>query len=287
MDKVVLCPNPGRDKGYRFTQKIYTMLAQAGHHPVLCPLFERYSEYDGIPSDMQVARLETELPQAEMAVAFGGDGTILYTARAAAAYGVPVLGVNLGNKGFVAELERGDTQLLLEAAAGRYTIDQRMMLDVTVVRGGKAVFSDFALNDVVVGGIARVVDVSVFGDDRKISEFSGDGIVVATPTGSTAYSMAAGGPIVEPAAENIIITPICAHALIARSFVLAPDRKVSVQLGPLGKKSAYLSVDGEDSTALESGDILQIARSQRVTRLVHVSNRSFYEKVSEKLGERK
>lgn len=287
MDEILLCPNPGRDKDLELTREVYRLLVRNGHHPRVCPLFDRYGGYCELPEEMQVCSLETELPRAKMILVFGGDGTILYTARIAATAGVPVLGINMGNKGFIAELERTDIELVLKAVSGQYTLESRMMLDVEVFRDGKAVFSDFALNDVVVGGIARVIDLQVCGDGKKITAFAGDGIVVATPTGSTAYSMAAGGPIVEPAAENIIITPICAHALVERSFVLAPDRRVSVEVGYLGKKSAYLSVDGEDSMDLLGGDILQIRKSRHVTQLVRVSERSFYEKVSEKLGERR
>lgn len=287
MDEILLCPNPGRDKNLGLTMEVYRLLVRNGHYPVVSPLFARYGGYCELPEDVRVRPLEEELPKAKMVLVFGGDGTILYTARQAAKAGVPVLGINMGNKGFIAELERTDIDLVLKAVSGKYALESRMMLDVEVLRGGATVFSDFALNDAVVGGIARVIDLRVCGDGKKITAFAGDGIVVATPTGSTAYSMAAGGPIVEPAAENIIITPICAHALIERSFVLAPDRKVSVEVGYLGKKSAYLSVDGEDSMNLLGGDVLQIRKSEHVTRLVRVSERSFYEKVSEKLGERR
>ena len=161
-----------------------------------------------------------------------------------------------------------------------------MMLDVTVRREGRPVFTELALNDAVItkGAVARVLDLEVTGDRVVISSFSGDGIVVATPTGSTAYSMAAGGPIVEPTAENIIISPICAHSLHAKPFVLDSARTVGVRLLPGGKKTAYLSVDGGRAFRVQPGDWVECRRSRQVTRLVKLTGRSFYDRINQKLG---
>ena len=161
-----------------------------------------------------------------------------------------------------------------------------MMLDVTVRREGRPVFTELALNDAVVtkGAVARVLDLEVTGDRVVISSFSGDGLVVATPTGSTAYSMAAGGPIVEPTAENIIITPICAHSLHAKPFVLDSARTAGVRLTPGGKKTAYLSVDGGRAFRILPGDWVECRRSRQMTRLVRLTGRSFYDRINQKLG---
>ena len=217
---------------------------------------------------------------------FGGDGTILHSAREATPRNVPVLGVNLGSIGFMAELEHNELSLLSRLASGRFGIERRMMLDVTVRREGRPVFTESALNDAVVtkGAVARVLDLEVTGDRVVISSFSGDGIVVATPTGSTAYSMAAGGPIVEPTAENIIITPICAHSLHAKPFVLDSARSVGIRLTPGGKKTAYLSVDGGRAFRIQPGDWVDCRRSRQVTRLVKLTGRSFYDRINQKLG---
>ena len=286
MKKILLCPNLERDTGLSLTLKVYKQLKESGLKPVVCSLFEKK---DGavLPGFGAACCLSEEVSNADMIITFGGDGTLLHAARAAAQYKVPVLGINLGTKGFMADLEPADLDLVFKAVSGHFMVDKRMMLDVSIERRGEILLHDFALNDVVVGGIARLINISVFGDGEKISEFSGDGIVVATPTGSTAYSMSAGGPIVEPAAENIIVTPICAHVLIAKSFVLAPQRVVTLQIGKLHDKAAYISVDGGGSFDLQTGDIIKISRSKLETALVHVSKTSFYDKVSEKLGERK
>ena len=221
-----------------------------------------------------------------MLICFGGDGTILHAAKDATAHQVPILGVNMGSVGFMAELEHSELSLLSKVTAGKYTVEDRMMLDVSVHRDGRTVYEDLALNDAVMtkGAVARIVDLLVYGDGVLISDFGGDGVIVSTPTGSTAYSMAAGGPIVEPSAESLIITPICAHALQAKSFVLGRDRTVEVRTERSSRKSVYLSVDGGKAFKLAGGDRVVIRRSESKTRLVRLTDKSFYTIVSEKLG---
>jgi len=239
-----------------------------------------------LPPNVPLGSLGEELADAGALVCFGGDGTILHAAHEANARGIPVLGINLGSVGFMAELEHGELSLLSRLAAGRFGIERRMMLDVAVRREGHVVFTEHALNDAVVtkGAVARVLDLEVTGDRAVISAFAGDGLVVATPTGSTAYSMAAGGPIVEPTTENIIVTPICGHSLHAKPFVLGAGRAVGVRLAPGGKKTAYLSVDGGRAFRIQPGDWVECRRSRQVTQLVKLTGRSFYERINQKLG---
>jgi NAD+ kinase len=257
-----------------------------GRDYVICPLFDEYTSIDiPFPAKM-IAELEDELPTAEMIVTFGGDGTILKAARAAADYGVAILGINAGGKGFIAELEVDEIDLVDSAATGEYKTENRMMLDAEVIRDGKSICVDYALNDIVIRGYNKVIDLKLLGDRQIIYEISGDGVVVATPTGSTAYSMAAGGPIVEPSAENIIISPICAHVLEVKPFVLASDRCVSIEIGYKKQNHAFMSADGNERVEIYSGDTINIKKAMRYTRMVRLSNRSFYRKVSEKLGEK-
>jgi NAD+ kinase len=280
--KIVLCPNESRDIGLEVSREVARMLEARGMRTALCPLPDYDSAY---ARGAGYGALTAELDGAEVIIAFGGDGTILRTARAAAGLGVPILGVNLGGKGFMAELEKADIGVIPSALAGDYTTEGRMMLDVELRRGGDVICEDFALNDVVIGGITKVVDITLYGDGHVISELSGDGAVIATPTGSTAYSLSAGGPIVEPSAQNILITPVCAHMLKARPFVLAADRQVSAVLGAGRPNPAYMSVDGCEYVDLRGGDVLNVKKSGKLTRLVHLAGGSFYKKVSEKLGE--
>ena len=284
MKRIILCPNPVRDVNFACTEAVKHALQNRGIIPVVYPLHYVQEEWQE-PEGDELEALCQQIKDADLLICFGGDGTILHLARVTAPYQIPILTVNLGRKGFIAELEPKDTEKIAQIAAEEdYPIQKRMMIDVTVHRGGELVHRGFALNDAVISGKNRLIGVEVRGDGQLISRFSGDGIIVCTPTGSTAYSMAAGGPIIEPTAENLTITPICAHALMAKSFVLAPDRKVTVRVRLMGSREGYLSVDG-GSFGLEDQDEITITRSKNTTRLVKASEWSFYQIVSDKLGE--
>ena len=215
----------------------------------------------------------------DLVVAFGGDGTILHLARAASMRNVPVLGVNLGSLGFMSDLEASELGLLKNLAAGQFRREKRMMLDVSVWRDGRTVYNGSALNDAVVtkGAMARVVRLQVTTGDVQLGIFSGDGVVVATPTGSTGYSLSAGGPIVEPTARNFVISPICAHSVFSKSFVLSAAGTVTVAPAELNRKQVYLSVDGGKAFALRQGDKVKIGRSRFETELVRLTDKSIYD----------
>ena len=216
--KVVLSPNPYRDRGLKAALAAEKILRNVGVDTVMCLPFTVEGGNVELPKHISFKNTQEELKCADLLVCFGGDGTILHAAKDANAHKVPILGVNLGSVGFMAELEQSELSMLSKLAAGKYTVESRMMLDVTVRRDGKSVYNDIALNDAALtkGAVARVVDLEVYADKVLITRFSADGVVISTPTGSTAYSMSAGGPIVEPTAENIIVTPICPHALSVR-----------------------------------------------------------------------
>ena len=165
-----------------------------------------------------------------------------------------------------------------------YTIDSRMMLDVTVQRGRDIIFHDICLNDAAItkGAVARIVHLCVQCDGVQAMECGGDGIIVATPTGSTAYSLSAGGPIVEPAARNILITPICAHDMISRPLVASENRIVSVCLSKSAHRNAYISVDGGKAQKLNIGDSVIIRKSNLETKLIRLKDRSFYDVLNAK-----
>lgn len=283
MKKIILCPNPSRDAGLKYTGEVRRRLEEMGASVRVCTVFHPGSGTRNAGPETE--RVECEIEGADLLICFGGDGTILHLSHMAAKWDIPILTVNMGNKGFIAEMETGDIERLIQVAMGdSYRIEKRMMLDVSVLRKGENILQDYALNDAVIVGAARIIRLSVFGDGEKISEFSGDGIIISTPTGSTAYSMAAGGPIVEPGAQNIIITPICAHALIAKSFVLSSRREVTARLSRLNGKLAYLSVDGAQFRLNTSDEVL-IKKSEYVTKIVKASVRSFYEILNDKLGD--
>lgn len=283
--KIVLSSNPYRDKGLRVALEARRVLEHAGAQTVLCLPFQP-KKGDRLDLPLSLSLLSKELSEADLLICFGGDGTILHAARDAALHGVPILGVNMGSVGFMAELERSELPLLAPVAHGMYTIEERMMLDVKMLRGEKLISQDTALNDAVIskGSVARVAEMEVLADGVKATTITGDGVIVATPTGSTAYSMSAGGPIVEPTSKSIVVTPVCAHQLAARAMVLAPERVVTVQLPKWNRKYLYLSVDGGKAVRLTGGDRVEIRRSDRKTQLVRLVDRSFYQIINQKLG---
>ena len=234
--------------------------------------------------DLRFSRLERELPNAELVICFGGDGTILHMAKSAAKRGVPVLGVNIGTMGFIAELESSELDKFANLVRGEYTLESRMMLDVTVQRDQDILFHDICLNDVVVtkGTVARIVHLAVKCDGTTAMEMGGDGVILATPTGSTAYSLSAGGPIVEPEAQNIVITPICPHDMGSRCIMASDKRTITVEMARNARRNAYLSVDGGKAIRLNMGDVVTVKKSQIVTKLVRLNQRSFYDVVNVK-----
>ena len=285
MKNVILTPNPYRDKGFQTVRRAMEILRDAGMEPKLCLPFEVDRSYE-LPRDLRFSKLDRELQNAELVICFGGDGTILHMAKAATRKNVPILGVNIGTMGFMAELESTELHQLARLAQDDYTVDHRMMLDVTVQRDRDIIFHDICLNDVVVtkGAVARIVHLCVKCDGVNAMEFGGDGVIISTPTGSTAYSYSAGGPIVEPEAKNIIITPICAHEIGSRCIVASDKRVISVEQVMNARRNAYLSVDGGRAVRLNMGDVATIQKSHLETRLVRLKDRSFYDVVSSKFN---
>ena len=280
---IAICPNPFRDIGLKITRRTAAMLNGAGYKTAICPVFAE-DEPGIIPEDIHTVGLEKAVSMGcSLIVVIGGDGTLLSVARTLHEYSIPILGVNLGTKGFMATLEESDLDLVLNAARGEMTVSRRMKLDVAVVRSGETVYADCALNDAVIHGYGDCIKLTASCNGDVITCYSGDGIILSTPTGSTGYSMSAGGPIIEPEAENIIITPICAHVMGARSFVLAPSREIAVIAEKLRGRRAYLAVDGSGLFDLANGDTIVVKRSGQYTPMVNMGLKSFYDIAYEKL----
>ena len=283
MKRVILSPNPYRDKQFQTLREAMAVLKNSGIDVRVCLPFEVDRTYD-LPKDIRFSRLDRELPNADMAICFGGDGTLLHMAKAATRQGIPILGVNIGTMGFMAELESTELSLLSKLATDDYTIDNRMMLDVTVHRDRDIILHDLCLNDVAItkGAVARIVHLKVDCDGVQAMECGGDGIIVATPTGSTAYSLSAGGPIVEPDAHSILVTPICAHDVASRCIVVSDKRTVTVSMTHNARRNAYLSVDGGKALRMNMGDVATIRKSNLCTKLVRLKDRSFFDVVNMK-----
>jgi NAD+ kinase len=283
MKKVILCPNPYRDNDLVVAKQSKELLEQVGFETVVCLPFQREG-YDEL--GMPIRPLQQEIKSADLLLAFGGDGTILHLARTVALNNVPVLGINLGSLGFMSELEPEELDRLKDLASWDFTVESRMMLDVTVIRDGRSVYNNIALNDAVIskGSIARVVRLEIFTEEGFLTRVGGDGVIVSTPTGSTGYSMAAGGSIVEPTAQNLLLTPICPHSMRSTAYVLAPDHVITVEAADANRKFVYLSVDGGKAFSLKNGDKVRVSKSRHTTKLVRLSKKSFCEILDKKFG---
>ena len=280
---IVLVTNLFRDAGFEKARQIYHLLTGAGHDVIASPVFLPEWDPSMLPG-MNSMVLKDAVIGASLVVVMGGDGTMLYVADVVRGMEIPIIGINLGGKGFLAGLEESETDVLLQVAAGRRRISRRMTLDVTLEREGEIVFSQCVLNDVVIHG-ANVECIGILAkcDGVPVTNFTGDGIIVATPTGSTAYSMSAGGPLVEPDNENIILTPICPHSMTGKSFVLLPNRTVTVEPERIHDRPAVLTADGGECVPLLKGDCVRIRKSETYVLLAESGARSFYENAFKKL----
>lgn len=230
--------------------------------------------------------------ETEMAVVLGGDGTILRAAREAGPKGTPILGVHFGQYGFITEIHPPDIKPALERVLrGDFRISERMMLHASLLRGNETIISMSALNDIAVskGPLARLLKLYTFVNDKLIATYAADGIIVSTPTGSTAYSLSAGGPVVNPNVEVMIISPICPHTLNARSLVV-PDNETVQIIGECGggEDEMMLTVDGQVGFNMHSGDKVDVKRADFSARIVCWDPMSFYDKLRDRLkwGER-
>lgn len=279
---IAVCPNPYRDIELVFTKKCVSLLADAGFETVICPVFSDPGD-EALPADIETKKLSEVIDEVSMAIVIGGDGTVLSVVRDLGDYETPVLGINLGTMGFMTSLEPEDIALVVNAARGRYPVSRRMKIDVTLSRSGEVIYSGTALNDAVIHGYGDSILLHAECDGQKIISFSGDGIVISSPTGSTGYSLSAGGPIVEPEAKNLIVAPICAHTMCSRTFVLGKERTVTVMAEKLHDRRAYLSVDGYVTADVHKDDLLTVKSSDSCVCFVDPGVRSFYENTFEKL----
>ena len=280
--KIILCPNPDRDPGLQTAREAEALLRDLGFRTVLCSPFRTPGKdaFSGVP----FRPLPAELRDADLLITFGGDGTILHLAKLAAQHRTPVLGVNLGGLGFIAELEASELDALRNLREGFHT-ERRMMLDVSVHRGGRQVYSNLGLNDAVIreGPISHVIHLKIYADGRHLADIAGDGVILATPTGSTAYSLSAGGPVVEPTAPAMVVCPICIHNMRFSSYVLSPEHTLSVTLERNGRKPVFLFVDESRGFALRSEDTVTVRRSRHTLELVRLTEKSFCEVFAQKM----
>ncbi len=225
----------------------------------------------------------------DVAIAIGGDGTTLNVAKKAARYSKKVLGINAGRLGFMSGLEHDELDLLKNVVDGNYEIDERLMLEADIVKNGSVLSVHQCLNDAVIsrGNFARLIDINITCSGRNVSNMRADGVIVSTPTGSTAYSMAAGGPVVSPQADCILITPICPHSLMDRSIIFSTDKELVIRAYNDKLNQPILTVDGEDAITLDRDSEVRVRVSDTKAKLIKIKPENFYEILNKKIIERR
>lgn len=272
--------NSDKDENLKLSHEIADYLASKGKHCIVRGKDER-----GADSHSQ---LLTE--KVEGILVLGGDGTLLRAARELADRKIPFLGINLGHLGYLAEIEKQNIQAALEKLiADDYSIEERMMLSGNVCVNSGETVRDVALNDIVLNrfGDLRVVNYDIYVNDQYLNSFTADGVIVSTPTGSTGYSLSAGGPIISPTASLLMLTPICPHTLNSRSIVFSGDDRIRIRIGEGrrgGVDEACVTFDGDTCVRMQTGDYVDIQKSTEVTRILKINQVSFLEVLRNKLS---
>lgn len=282
---VLIAPNLRKNNAVQHTADVIHRFLELGCQ---CLMGDQFS-YVFAQSGAQFGHYYDHISKADMLVAIGGDGTIIHSAKDAVIADKPILGINLGRLGFLAQLEITELSLLDDIVNGSYHVQERMMLKAVRVTGDGRREQYYAFNDIVLskGALSRMVDLEVSCQGSHVGHFRADGLIFATPTGSTAYSMSAGGPIIDPTVDSITMTPICPHTLGSRPIIFAAQKMLQIrQLTINYTDKLYMTIDGEQAVMINPEDTIEICRSKRRVKLVTVDDRNFYEILGEKLNYR-
>ncbi len=281
--KIGIIPNVEKDINLELTGNIAEWLAEKSIKVLL----------DGNIADRlgrpELGLGENEIyAESDIIIVLGGDGTLLKVARQSAPYNVPLFGINLGYLGFLTEVEAGDMYPALETLiSGEYEIEKRMMLVATVEEDGKELEKSVALNDVGItkGPFSRIISLGIYINDSFVDLYSADGVIISSPTGSTAYSLSAGGPIVSPDLKVLIITPICPHVLHSRPIVVSNEDVVKIEVCH-NNMEVMLTLDGQQGYKVKPGDIVTVRQSKYFTSLIKLKDRTFFQVLRQKMSER-
>ena len=281
---VYISPNPGKAMAYGISQRAAQILLTHGAQVLM---------QDGLQAECMTMGVEylTQkecLERTDVILTIGGDGTILHEAHLSLEYRKPILGINLGRCGFLATCEVDEMEAKLSAVArGEYFLDNRMLLYVRVL--GDDSWEGHALNDVVMtkGRLQQAVDFSIYCDDILVEHYRGDGVIVATPTGSTAYSLAAGGPILDSQTKGIVVTPICPHSLASPAMVFAQERKINLCVGQVADEEVFISCDGNAGYSVKAGATAEVRLSDQVVQLITFSKADQFQAIDQKLRGRR
>ncbi len=248
------------------------------------------SEYRELFKGIQITyidNIEELFESADIAITVGGDGTIIHAAKYSARQNTPLIGVNVGRLGFAAEVEPDETESLLRILKGDYQTEGRILLDVEVIKNGKSRHY-LAVNDAIIarGQLSKIVDLKLSLDGEEIANYRADGLLFATPTGSTAYSLSAGGPIIAPQMDCLMMTPVCPHSLFSRSVLFSGESELSITVKIPSECCCVLTIDGEKNVDILAEDKVIIRKSELKLKLISLYKRNFYKRLNEKLKER-
>lgn len=282
MNKIIIVPNPKRDENLNIAREIAKKFSK------ICKVYieDTYKDFEDVTF---CKKSELFCTDADMVVTLGGDGTILAAVAEMVPNMIPVLGINLGHLGFLTEIENDMLDKYFgRVISGDYEIEKRMMIEAKIIRNSELIGKFQSLNDIVIsrGSLSRILHASIMVDGCELDNFVADGVVFSTPTGSTGYSLSAGGPIISPEVEAMVITAISPHNMSTRPIVIPADKVLSVRVSECGESRAYLSADGKDGINLGDDDIIEIKKSEFVTRFVKLRDTDFYEMVRKKLNQR-
>lgn len=280
---VYISPNPGKSSARELALRAAQILRAHGASVLMEDKWQQSCNIAGV----EYLPFETCMEQTDVILTIGGDGTILHVANQTLSYHKPILGINLGRCGFLATCEVDELETKLSAVArGQYSLDSRMLLYVRVL--GDDRWEGHALNDVVVtkGRLQQAIDFSVYCDDILVEHFRGDGVIVATPTGSTAYSLAAGGPILDSQTKGIVVTPICPHSLATPPMVFAQERKINICVGQVADDEVFISCDGDEGCSLRAGATAVVRLSDQNVQLITFSRADQFQAIDQKLRSR-
>lgn len=283
--KIAIDVNLTRNNAFEVTCKVCEQLKKLGADIIMSD--EHTESFNGY--DISFKNRDAAVKSCDVLISIGGDGTFIHSAHTAARYDKKILGINVGNLGFLAGLEKQELHLLKNLIDGSYKIDKRMMLCCEHYCENELKGKYYCLNDVVVarGMSLRLCDLEVFCNKKKVNDYFGDGIIIATPTGSTAYSLSSGGPVVEPTIESIILTPICVHSLFSRSLIFKPESVFELKVKNPSDCLPIISCDGEEPVELSENSSLLIRRTERCVKVIRIKSDSFTDVLSKKLIERR
>lgn len=289
MEHFYIITNKPKDEQLKVTGEIVSYLESHGKKCTICVRDKKTEEYR---KDTEETGREIDVPKdTDCILVLGGDGTLLQAAVDTMDLDIPLLGINLGTLGFMAEVERTNIENALKALIeGKYDVEERMMLDGQIYHEGRKIKELHALNDIVLTrrGSLKIVAYDIYVNGQFLNSYHADGVIISTPTGSTGYNMSAGGPIVEPKAKILLLTPICPHTISARSIVLSPDDLIEIRVrdGRNGEaQEMEVNFDGSFTRHLSTGDSIRICKSGRVTKFIRLSKVSFLEVLHKKLSE--